>query len=180
MITALCGTASLVSGAMALIPLLYYSELKDDIPTMPNTVCMLLDSTLVQTGPVKAFYFIFMTINSLIIAIMVVCYFWIYMHLKKSDSAMKCQKSKQANLSSAIPLDILVIVLADCLTSVPVLVLMALTLSPLSLSPSLVPWIAVVVLPLNSALNPFRIHLGNCFVILARTYFGKTSVQKVK
>ena len=175
MVTALSGTASLVSGAVALIPLLSYSELKEDIPTMPNTVCMLLDSTLVQSGPVKAFYLIFITFNSLIVATMAVCYCWVYRHLKNSDRAMKNQKSKQADPSSAILLNILVVVLADCLTWVPVLVLMALTVSPLSLSPHLVPWIVVVILPLNSALNPFLYTFGQLF-----RNMGKKSGKKKK
>lgn len=88
------------------------------------------------------------------IALVFICYAYCRMIREIRASTIACRSTRQSQDRDKVAQRFGVIILTDCLCWVPVICVKLAALSGLPISEALYAWLAILVLPINSALNP--------------------------
>ncbi|KAF2879524.1 hypothetical protein ILUMI_26646, partial [Ignelater luminosus] len=94
----------------------------------------------------------FIFVNTL--ALIFICYAYCRMIREIRASGVACRSTRQSQDRDKVAQRFGVIVLTDCLCWVPIILVKLAALSGMSISEALYAWLAILVLPINSALNP--------------------------
>ncbi|XP_058983957.1 relaxin receptor 2 [Musca domestica] len=126
---------------------------------------------------------LFICVNTFSLCFILISYLRMLQAIRVSGGGMR---STLSGRESMVATRFAIIITTDCACWVPVIVVKILALSGVSISPSLYAWLAVLVLPVNSALNPilytlttavfkqqlcrFCHALPNCAIFMDRTH----------
>ncbi|KAJ8954184.1 hypothetical protein NQ318_005779 [Aromia moschata] len=88
------------------------------------------------------------------VALAFICYAYLRMINEIRASGMACRSTRQSQDRDKVAQRFGIIVLTDCLCWVPVVIVKILALSGVPIPQDLYAWLAIFVLPINSALNP--------------------------
>ncbi|XP_073815038.1 leucine-rich repeat-containing G protein-coupled receptor 4 [Musca autumnalis] len=140
-------SVSFVLAAAPLFPLKYFGSHFYGT----NGVCLslLIHDPFAKGWEYSAILFIF--VNTFSLCFILISYLRMLQAIRVSGDAMRSTLSGRGNM---VGTRFAIIIATDCACWVPVIVVKILALSGISISPSLYGWLAVLVLPVNSALNP--------------------------
>ncbi|CAG9854617.1 unnamed protein product [Phyllotreta striolata] len=94
----------------------------------------------------------FILINAF--ALVFICYAYFRMINEIKSSGVACRSTRQSQDTDKVAQRFGIIVITDCLCWVPVILVKIVALSGISIHQDLYAWLAIFVLPINSALNP--------------------------
>jgi leucine-rich repeat-containing G protein-coupled receptor 8 len=94
----------------------------------------------------------FMLVNAL--ALTFICYAYMRMINEIKASGVACRSTRQSHDRDKVAQRFGIIVLTDCLCWVPIIVVKLVALSGYPIPQDLYAWLAIFILPINSALNP--------------------------
>ncbi|XP_056633888.1 relaxin receptor 2 [Diorhabda sublineata] len=94
----------------------------------------------------------FILLNTL--ALIFICYAYLRMINEIKSSGVACRSTRQSQDTDKVAQRFGIIVFTDCLCWVPVVLVKLVALSGISIPQDLYAWLAIFVLPINSALNP--------------------------
>ncbi|KAK3589234.1 hypothetical protein CHS0354_020095 [Potamilus streckersoni] len=114
-------------------------------------VCLALHITSKKPNGWQYSVAVFLAVNLVSFLIICVSYLWMFFVAKKTRSAVR---KNEARSDTAMARRMTIIVLTDFFCWIPIILLGFLSLGGVKVPPEVYAWIAVFVLPLNSALNP--------------------------
>ena len=117
-----------------------------------NGVCLLFNIAAGQTPGWEYITFAFLTLNLFAFIFIFIAYIIIYSVLDKSRKASKREVS---DADVALVKRFVLIVVTDFICWVPLIITAFLSLGGVPVNPQVSAWMAVFILPLNSAVNPF-------------------------
>ncbi|XP_063926773.1 relaxin receptor 2 isoform X3 [Zophobas morio] len=94
----------------------------------------------------------FMVVNAL--ALIFICYAYLRMIHEIRASGVACRSTRQSQERDKVAQRFGIIVLTDCMCWVPIIVVKLVALAGCSVPKDLYAWLAIFILPINSALNP--------------------------
>lgn len=157
MIFKACLLGWLLAVCIATMPLYLYPQLTGSVSVMPNGVCVLLDFSQTNREQIARFLSVFVSVNGVFIVGIITCYVCIFRKLFKTSSDVTVATVKNARKvrDAKMAAKIFLVIFVDLLTWLPILICISLSLVHVSLPDNLITWIVVLVLPINSAINPF-------------------------
>nr|CAH7712264.1 unnamed protein product [Callosobruchus chinensis] len=103
----------------------------------------------------------FILINTL--ALIFICYAYLRMINEIKASGVACRSTRQSQDRDKVAQRFGIIVLTDCLCWVPVIAVKLIALAGTPIHQNLYAWLAIFVLPINSALNPMSKMIHSCW-----------------
>uniref|UniRef100_A0A8W8HLZ7 G-protein coupled receptors family 1 profile domain-containing protein n=2 Tax=Magallana TaxID=2171616 RepID=A0A8W8HLZ7_MAGGI len=95
--------------------------------------------------------FVFLVLNFLSFLVIFISYLWMFLVAKQTTTAVRKSKAKSDN---SMAKRMTLIVMSDFFCWVPIILLGFASLGGATVPPQVYAWVAVFVLPLNSAMNP--------------------------
>jgi hypothetical protein len=135
--------------ALAAIPVLLYG-VADFYGS--SGVCFPLHIQYPFSNGWKYSFVILVVVNSLAMIVIAVCYIKIYRTRVKSQKNI--QSTQTAAQNTALLRRMVVIVMTDAACWIPIIFLKLIAIAGISISPKAYGWVNVLVLPINSFLNP--------------------------
>ncbi|XP_064078759.1 relaxin receptor 1-like isoform X2 [Macrobrachium nipponense] len=134
--------------ALAIAPVFYYTNRQGFYGT--NGLCfpLHLDDPWVPGWMYSAV--VFVGLNQLGVVMILISYTWMFCSIRKTRA-----NTPLALGDREFAIRFFFIVFTDCVCWIPIIILRVLALSSTNIPPELYAWVVVVLLPVNSAINPF-------------------------
>ncbi|XP_069137842.1 G-protein coupled receptor GRL101-like [Argopecten irradians] len=116
-----------------------------------SAVCLALHITPEKPRGWEYSVFVFLVLNFISFLVIFISYLWMFMVAKKTTTAVRKSKAKSDH---SMAKRMTLIVMSDFCCWVPIILLGFASLADARVPPQVYAWIAVFVLPLNSAINP--------------------------
>nr|XP_019922229.2 G-protein coupled receptor GRL101 [Crassostrea gigas] len=133
--------------AFSAVPLFVYQDFYSR-----STVCISLPLTTERVSGWEYSTLLFIGFNLLIFLAVVILQLLIYIHVKRMGSKTNNDNTKR---EMKVLRSLSYVVVSDTLCWIPIIVIGLMAYGGVGVSPDIYAWVIVVVLPINSALNPF-------------------------